>query len=48
MYGKVILCKEILGFENKIQIDLSKQNAGLYFVNLYSGIHKKTVKVILL
>ncbi len=48
IYGKTIFCKVILGFENKIQIDLSKQNAGLYFVNLYSGIYKKTVKVILL
>lgn len=45
--GKLILEKEVTGFETKTEIDLSKQKAGLYIVNLYSGLYKKTVKVIL-
>jgi len=47
MYGKLIFCKKALGFDDKIEIDLSKQKAGLYLVNLYSGFQKKTVKVTL-
>lgn len=45
--GKLILESEVTGFEPKTEIDLSKQKAGIYFVNLYSGFNKETVKVIL-
>lgn len=45
--GKLVFEKAVTSFETKTEIDLSKQKAGLYFVNLYSGFNKKIVKVIL-
>ena len=47
IYGKIIFHKEMLVSENIIDVDLSNQKAGLYLINLYSGLYKKTVKVIL-
>lgn len=46
VYGKEI-CQKMVSDERTVQIDLSNQKAGLYFVNLYSGLYTKTVKVIL-